>query len=267
MRTRAWKTTLSLAALALAALPGGVAAQGLTGRVADIQEGRVRVTFPTRDGVEICHQGIRMDGHRMLWQSRRGGDAATGCRPGPARVELRIRGGRVRDVEVLTRRDSGSPGGQDLGEVGAREAVEFFLQLARTASTGGAGDEAVFPVILARVDEVWRDLLELARDQTAPEDARESALFWVGQEAAEAVSSELADVAVEEEGQEVRDAAVFALSRRPDDESLPYLMDLAQTAPHPETRRSALFWLAQSRDERVPAFFEEILLGGGGGGS
>lgn len=32
-----------------------------------------------------------------------------------------------------------------------------------------------------------------------------------------------------------------------------------------ETRRSAMFWLAESEDERVYAFFEEILLGRGGG--
>jgi hypothetical protein len=59
-------------------------------------------------------------------------------------------------------------------------------------------------------------------------------------------------------------AAVFALSQRPDHESVPVLMDVARTAPHPDTRRSAMFWLAQSEDERVYAFFEEILVRKGG---
>jgi len=64
----------------------------------------------------------------------------------------------------------------------------------------------------------------------------------------------------EDEDQEVRNAAIFALSQRPDDEGLPALMELARTGAHAETRKTAMFWLAQSGDERVVAFFEEILL-------
>jgi hypothetical protein len=41
-------------------------------------------------------------------------------------------------------------------------------------------------------------------------------------------------------------------------------MEVARTAPQSETREAAMFWLAQSKDERVVAFFEEILLGKGG---
>jgi hypothetical protein len=38
-------------------------------------------------------------------------------------------------------------------------------------------------------------------------------------------------------------------------------MDLARTGDQADTRRTAMFWLAQSQDERVIEFFEEILLG------
>ena len=41
-------------------------------------------------------------------------------------------------------------------------------------------------------------------------------------------------------------------------------MEIAETAREGDTRRSAMFWLAQSKDERVFAFFERILLGKGG---
>ena len=63
------------------------------------------------------------------------------------------------------------------------------------------------------------------------------------------------------EAQGIRDAAVFALSQRPEGESLPALMSLAKEAEHADTRRSALFWLAQSDDPAVPEFFAEILAG------
>ncbi|HKJ01552.1 MAG TPA: HEAT repeat domain-containing protein, partial [Longimicrobiales bacterium] len=94
-----------------------------------------------------------------------------------------------------------------------------------------------------------------------------SALFWVGQEAAEAATDGLAEVALgDDEAQDVRDAAVFALSQRPSDEGVPVLMELARTAQETRTRRTAFFWLAQSDDPRVVPFFEEILLGRPGGG-
>jgi hypothetical protein len=38
-------------------------------------------------------------------------------------------------------------------------------------------------------------------------------------------------------------------------------MEVASGGEEAETRRTALFWLAQSNDERVVDFFEEILLG------
>jgi HEAT repeat protein len=144
--------------------------------------------------------------------------------------------------------------------------VEFFLDLARTGGPSGRGlKDALLPVVLADVQDVWKDLMGLAKDRSIRSDTRSSALFWVSQEAAAVVTEGLAEVAMDQdEDQDVREAAVFALSQRPSDESVPILMELAKTADHPETRRSAMFWLAQSKDDRVLDFFEEILLGKGG---
>jgi len=123
----------------------------------------------------------------------------------------------------------------------------------------------LFPAVLADVDDLWVDLLAMAREPSVRKGVRTSAVFWVGQEAANAATEGLADVAFDEdEDQDVREAAVFALSQRPGDEGVPILMELARTAEQAGTRRSAMFWLAQSEDDRVLTFFEEILLGRGG---
>ena len=53
--------------------------------------------------------------------------------------------------------------------------------------------------------------------------------------------------------------AVFALSQRPKDESVPALVRVAKTHPDPSIRKKALFWLAQSDDPRAIALFEDIL--------
>jgi hypothetical protein len=235
--------------------------------MARIDDGSVRFTFPTREEVEVCDQGIRMGESRMMWHSRRGWDEATGCRPGPVRVEISKRNGGVRSVEVVGPWSSLVAEAVELGPFPASEVADYLLSVVESQEHGEAARDAVLPLVLADVEDVWRPLLDLARDPAIATEARKSALFWVGQEAASGVSTELAGVAVEEdEDQEVRDAAVFALSRRPPDEGLPFLMELARTAPQARTRKSAFFWLAESGDERVIPFFEEILLGREGGG-
>jgi HEAT repeat protein len=97
-------------------------------------------------------------------------------------------------------------------------------------------------------------------------DVRRTALFWLGLEAAAAATEGMAGVAEDEdEDQEVRAAAIFALSQRPAEEGVPILMELARTAREPATRKTAFFWLAQSRDRRVVPFFRDVLLGRRGG--
>jgi HEAT repeat protein len=180
-------------------------------------------------------------------------------------VELDVRGGLVRDVEVVRGTRDRTPDAVELGDVDARDAVEYFMGLARDGSSPKAAKEAVFPAMLADVDDVWRDLMSLARDRDVRSGVRKNALFWVGQEAADAATEGLAEVARDDdEDQEIRNAAVFALSQRPNDEAVPILMDVARSAEDPETRRTAMFWLAQSEDDRVLAFFEAILTGRGG---
>jgi len=171
----------------------------------------------------------------------------------------------VRGVELVRRTASRTRGAVDLGEVPAPGAARYLLEVARTAPTR-AGEHAVFAAVLADVEGLWRGLLDVAKDRSVTKGVRKSALFWVGQEAADSATRGLSQVAADDdEEQDVRNAAVFALSQRPADESVPVLMDLARTAGQAETRRTAMFWLAQSEDPRVPAFFEKILVGRGGG--
>jgi HEAT repeat protein len=58
---------------------------------------------------------------------------------------------------------------------------------------------------------------------------------------------------------EVRKQAVFALSQRPRDESVPALIRVVHTSREREIVRTALFWLGQSDDPRALALFEDIL--------
>jgi HEAT repeat protein len=92
---------------------------------------------------------------------------------------------------------------------------------------------------------------------------RESAIFWLGQEAGVKSIEGLEDFIVDdEEDLELREHAVFAISQRDSDEAIPSLMRIATSHEYPQLRKTALFWLAQHDDDRVLDLFEEILEGG-----
>jgi hypothetical protein len=251
-----------LGAVALVvATPADGDAQELARRVTTVGTGSATFSYAARPDVEICERGVRIGGRRLQWRGRFREEARR-CVTGTTAVELRVADGVVRDVDVLELDEVVEPGALDLGAVSARDAADYFLSLARAGTPQGAAEDAVFAAMLADVEDVWHDLFAIARDPSIRQDVRASSLFWLGQEAGDAVTTGIAAIAADErEEQEVREAAIFALSQRPGEVGVAPLMGLARTAREAETRRAAMFWLAQSDDPRVLAFFEEILLG------
>ena len=251
-----------LATAAAFLLPGVSLSGQIAQRVANTNDGTIRIAYDLKPGVEVCDRGIRSGGERQMWRSNGRYDPGV-CVTDVVEVDVEIRDGLVRGVEVV--RPSESPPADLRGQVErltAAEAVDFLLGLARTGASPGAAEDAVFPATVGDTEGTWRQLIELARDGSVHRSVRKNALFWVGQEAAEAATAELSDVALaDDEEQEVREAAIFALSQRPENQAIGSLIEIARTAEQAESRKSAMFWLAQSEDERVVSFFEDILLG------
>ena len=181
-------------------------------------------------------------------------------------MTLDVRRGMVREVAFWAASDRRAPDAEaDLGRVDSEDAANYLLDLARASDRDDVGEDAL--ATLSVIDDVvvWPGLLELARDRRLTDDTREAAIFWLGQEAAEAATDGLSDLASDDgEDEDVREAAVFALSQQPREVGMPALMDLARSSTHADVRESALFWLAQSKDPAVLDFFEEILSGSGG---
>jgi HEAT repeat protein len=153
----------------------------------------------------------------------------------------------------------GAAGATVLGPVAAPAAAAYLLSLAEQ-SDGAAGREAVFAAALADSAVAWPRLLRLARDAARPAATRREATFWVAEAAGEVVApggSGASDDATE--ATEVREHAVFALSQRPRDESVPALIRVARTNRDAGIRRRALFWLGQSNDPRALDEFEAVL--------
>lgn len=261
MSARLTKAGLIMAACA-AMIPAGAEAQ-VERQVEAVEDGEVRLHFAARPGVEICDEGVRIGESRMHWNFRDGYDRESNCRSDVVDVMLRVRDGVVRKIELSDARQRADGSIEDLGRFDPEESAEWLVGLAYRGATSDAAEDAIFIAMLADAPDSWREVLTLAKDGGVHDGVRKNALFWLGQAAASAATDGLSEVATDRsEDQEIRDAAVFALSQRPERESIPILMELARTAEEAETRKSAMFWLAQSEDPRVVAFFEEILLRG-----
>jgi len=269
MITRACLTiALSAAALGTAAAQTDLDARGapLAQRIASAPDGTVHLTFALRPDVCGSGQSIRTGARGTTnWSdgNRRSRDVEWDdeCEPGPGRLAIDVRGGEVQALRFYIGGRWRAAGSDvtDLGQVPAAQAAGFLLGLAERG-TGRPARDAVFPSTIVDSVQVWPSLLKLARDDRAERETRSQAVFWLGNAAGDVATRGLAEL-VDDPDKEVREQAVFALSRRPADEGVPALIRIARTHRDPKTRRSAMFWLGQSKDPRAIALFEEILTG------
>ena len=262
--------------LAWALVAGPAAAQRLGARVAAAPDGIVRLSFAARPGVcgdgrnvialecvgGKCGRGGR--GRTITFDGAfDGGEVEYDCEPGPVRISLTIRTGRVQSLRtyvggrwVTPPRDAAVT---DLGTVSSRDAADFLLGLATREDTRG-GEEAILPLTMTDSVTVWPMLLKLARDDRAPQRTRRQAVFWLGQAAGDAATHGLADLVDDGDvDRDVKEQAVFALSQQPREAGVGALIRIARTHPEAGVRRKALCWLGQSDDPRALALFEELL--------
>jgi HEAT repeat protein len=171
-------------------------------------------------------------------------------------------GGEVSRAREFVGESDSAAGAHDLGMVGAREAVDYLLTLARRAGSR-VGEDAILAAVLADSVTPWPELFSIARSESIPHGTRESATFWLSRAAAAAGNHRelFADHDEDEsERDEVRNAAIFALSQQPHDEGVPALIRVARSSDAtPSARGKALFWLGQSGDPRALDLFAEVL--------
>ncbi|UCC48538.1 MAG: HEAT repeat domain-containing protein [Gemmatimonadota bacterium] len=253
-----WMLSAVGAALLLAPTAYG---QSIADRVAEVRDGKVRMSFAARPDVCGNGRGSIAFGRGEMVVHRRTDDWECDCEYGPVRVVMRIRDREIRDIDTYVGGRWRSVSGTvvDLETVSAPEAADYFVSLARRLD-GDVGKEAILPAVLADSAEVWPELLEVAKDGSVPRGTRKSAVFWLGQAAGAAATAGLTEIVADESGdRKVRETAIFALSQRPAAEGVPALIQVVRTNPDPALVKKALFWLAQSEDRRVIDLFEELL--------
>jgi hypothetical protein len=240
-----------LAATCTVAAPAADLAQNILA-----QSGWVTFTYPAREGVHGDGQHITINGDGMVVE--------TAPDDGLVHATLRVRDGAVDRIELRVGRAA------DRHEATARviagpdpaAAAAFMLRLARDTDDEDLGHTAVAAAAMADA-EIWPELVTLARDRDRPEEVREAAIFWLGMQAGEKIRGELAAI-IDDDSEEIdlREHAVFALHQSLEDDprAIDTLSRIATENPHPQIRRSALFWLAQHDEPEVVDLFERILL-------
>jgi hypothetical protein len=187
-------------------------------------------------------------------------DAYERCEQGPAQVLLRRSGTRVVDLRVWV---AGRPesGDTHLGDVSPAEAARYLLALAPRL-TGRSAEDAVLGAEIAAGVVVWPRLLQIARDSSASESARKAAVFWVSHEASSAAAAGVDSIAVDDDVTiSVRSDALYYLANRPQGEGIPALLRVAESSRSMKLRKDAIYFLAQSRDNRALELFERLLVG------
>jgi hypothetical protein len=265
---------IPLSALAVAlSMAAAAEAQSLADRVARA-DGTVRFSFKPKPGV--CGDGaatiyinekngqrrVQVRGNSWNYTTNKNGDEWMPlCDEGPVRIAMNVEAGRVTNVRTYVGREwRPSPEATDLGRVSAREASDFLLATAQRPNVNASRD-AIFAATLADSAEIARPLLRIARNAELSKEIRKNAVFWLGQEAAEAATVGLKELIESREEIDVREQAIFALSQRPNEESVPTLIGLVRRRDiDPRLKKNALFWLGQKDDPRVIALLEEILI-------
>ena len=144
-----------------------------------------------------------------------------------------------------------------IGEPNGNESVELLNRLV-TESPQNISPTLMHYMSLNDSPTVTDRLIALARSSTATTELKRNAISYLGQQANRQAGAELLRM-TEDPNVEIERQAVVALSRRPDDESIPALIKIAKEHKEVAIRKQAITQLGQKRDARVIDFFEQVL--------
>ena len=237
---------------------------GMASRIGAVKNGTVRMSFASRAGV--CGDGLNW------YRTRNGGfsgsfsgnwsgsrDVEATCSRGPVRLVVVREGGETTELRTYVggtwKSDTGAT---DLGTVSAPDIGAWLLALAESGPVKPARSAITAATITDSLDPS-ATLMRIVKNDARPSEVRSSAMNWLGEVVGDKVSATLDSIAYESGDREVRTQAIFAISRRPADEAVPALLKMAETLPDRELRRTAVQWLARSKDPRAVAWLERRL--------
>jgi hypothetical protein len=229
-------------------------------------DGTVQVLFPANPAVcgdgqsYIRTLGRRGDGQTIVGTNGFYGRDSWSSRPcvsGQARALATVINGEVTRLSLFVGPVPRQPTGTRTLTATAGDAAAWLGTLT-DAPESRVVSQAIQGLMFVDAPPPWPLLLRIARDTRRARGVRQSALTWLSY----GVVDKLGLSDVDEHGSdddEMRAQAVFVLSQRPKDESVPQLVEIVRTAKNSVARKSAIFWLGQSGDPRAVEVYAELL--------
>lgn len=174
-----------------------------------------------------------------------------------ALMALALHRGSAADRELAALADSGaeeSPREEAifwLGEARGQAGLQALDSLLESETNPELRTHVAFALTLSSAPGAVERLTTLARQDPDPE-VRGEALFWLGQEGGAGAAAAIRRSVEADPSRDVRRQAIFALSQLPDGQGTDLLLDIVRDRSQEATaRQEALFWLAQSEDDRA----------------
>src|SRR5438105_705725 len=145
-----------------------------------------------------------------------------------------------------------------LGQNRSTPNTEFLRSLYSRISNQDLKEKILFSLSQQRGagNEQW--LMNIAVNSKDDIELRKKALFWAGQSGV--AIQDIAGLYDRMGDTEMKEAIIFSLSQRQSDKaSIDKLFDIAKNEKDADLRKTAIFWLGQSRDPRVQQFLMDLI--------
>lgn len=146
-----------------------------------------------------------------------------------------------------------------LGEARGEQGFKLLKRLLDELPMGERRREINFALSQNNTPEAAELLFEISKSDPDPEQ-RGEAMFWLAEEYPQRAQTWLLEVVKTEQDEDVLEQAVFAISQLPGDIGGKMLLEIARDSQTPRNvRRQAIFWMAQSDDDKTVAALTELL--------
>jgi HEAT repeat protein len=235
----------------------------------------------TADAADILVDAARNDPDRevrqqaVYWLARVPGDKSlnflrdVATRPGDVEVRKNaiyaLSGMKAPEARATLRQVAAANGGdsevresaiQWLGSRGTAEDVAYLRELYPRLDSRDLKEKVLHAASRQKGSERW--LLDIALDAKEPVELRKQALFNAGNRK-EVPLDQLFALYDRVPDRELKEQLIYVYSRRPEPEAVERMIAIARTEKDRELRKTAVGWLARSKDPRAANFLVELI--------
>lgn len=188
-----------------------------------------------------------------------GGSDDSATSDGSVQVFALMESGAVTNIRVLSSSCpvTANSAIRDLGSIDTNDSVEWLETFITSDSKFGSNAIAAIAV---HDGQRARDILVDTAKSADHEEAREDAIFWMGQARISETATELRNLVFNDEDPDIREHAAFSYSQSSASDAADVLIQQGRTDDNPDVRSQAWFWLAQTEADNSEEAIRHALL-------